>query len=264
MKPPDPAVNKMSIYADYHIHTSLSTCASAEMTPQAIAKEAVSHGLSVVGLVYHLHPHTEQTLGQKLREQVAALSLPDGMQVVTGVEAEMIDQGGGSTLIPGLEEHSDYLMLAMGHLHLPWVKADLTQSPGDFLIRETESLLQVLAGFRVDIVAHPFNYGTLYRSAPELIFQLRPSEIPLDLVNELADTLKRKQIVLEYHCRELTERPERLGGEPFVRSYMELLDYLREKGVHFVAGSDAHYIDQIGRSKKAPVWSQNLLPKDIR
>ncbi len=43
----------LEIWADLHLHTALSPCAEAEMTPQAIIKAAVVKGISLIGITDH-------------------------------------------------------------------------------------------------------------------------------------------------------------------------------------------------------------------
>lgn len=43
----------LEIWADLHLHTSLSPCAEAEMTPQAILKEVAAKGISLIGITDH-------------------------------------------------------------------------------------------------------------------------------------------------------------------------------------------------------------------
>jgi histidinol phosphatase-like PHP family hydrolase len=245
---------------DYHIHLHYSPCASPQMTAAAILEKAAGLGIDCVGLVSHVHPQTDLEVFRQAREEISCAAAAFPGTVLLGAEAEMLDQQGGSTLSEVLRGKVDYVMLAVGHVHLPWVRADFTGSGESFLVRETESLLKALNKNKVEILTHPFIYSNLYKIAPNLIGQLWPHRLPLDLVDALARQLCQESTAWEFHCRDLLIRPERLGGDSFVRSYMELLNGLRERGVHFVPGSDAHFLDQIGRAEKAPSWAQGRLP----
>ena len=240
------------IYNDYHIHLHHSPCTSAEMTAPAILEKAEACGLTEVGLVNHLHPHTNLDIFIQARTEIESLAGPTRVMFRLGAEIELLDQKGHTTNRPDLYRSVDYVLLAMGHIQLPWVKIDLSPSPEVFLARECESLLTALDVGNIDVVAHPFIYTAMHRIAPHLIGKLWPDRIPVDLLEVLAVKLKDTGVALEFHCRDLWVRPENLGGEPFVRSYLELLRFFQERDVDFVAGSDAHYLDQVGRSKLAP------------
>ncbi len=249
----------MKSTSDFHIHLHHSPCTSKEMTPGNILRKASEVGLSRVGLVNHLHPDTPLALFDMAREEIALVREAFSGTVLMGGEAELLDQNGSTTLTGECYEHVDYILLAMGHTQLPWVKLNTDLAPEAFLIKETESLLKAISGHRVDIVAHPYIYGFLFKDAPKLAQGLRPHKIPADLIDALAKALIKNNTRMEFHCRDLIIRPERLGGDSFVRSYMRLLGQLREKGVLFTAGSDAHYLDQIGRTIHAPSWANSII-----
>ena len=43
----------MNLFYDFHIHSCLSPCASLEMSPRAIARQARAAGLNAVALADH-------------------------------------------------------------------------------------------------------------------------------------------------------------------------------------------------------------------
>lgn len=244
---------------DYHIHLHYNACTSDEMTVSNIVNAGKKAGLSVMGLVNHLHPPTDMDIFRRARDEMLAAAEEDAPVLLLGVELDLMDPQGGTSCRDDVSSRVDYVMLAMGHVHLPWVMSDLSLSSENFLAKETESLLMALESIPVNIVAHPFLYPLLFRIAPNLQEEMRPHAIPLDLLEALAQLLNRKGVALELHCRDLFVRPERLGGEVFVHSYFDLLQFFVEKGVTFVAGSDAHYLDQIGRTEYAPSWARQPL-----
>jgi len=64
--------------ADLHIHTCLSPCAEAEMTPQAIARRARQMGLDLIAVCDH-------NSGENA-EAVAAAGRREGLAVILGIE----------------------------------------------------------------------------------------------------------------------------------------------------------------------------------
>ena len=249
--------------SDYHIHTRHNRCASPEMTVASVLERAGETGLDQVGLVVHFHPGDDPALFDRVRAEIAAARSggPGGpSQVLLGAEIDLMDQNGATSWREELSGRVDYVLLAMGHTQMAWVQADLSLDPETFLIRQTEGLLKALDTVPVTALAHPYIYGALHRQSPELAYALRPHRLPEELVRSLAARLVDGGVVFEYHCRDLLIRPQNLGGAAFVSSYAAFLDALRELGVRFIAGSDAHYLDQVGRSAHAPAWAQNPLP----
>jgi PHP family Zn ribbon phosphoesterase len=66
--------------ADMHIHTVLSPCASRDMTPSAIAREAARKGLAVIAVCDHNSAGNVRAVGD------AAARLPNGPVVIAGIE----------------------------------------------------------------------------------------------------------------------------------------------------------------------------------
>lgn len=69
-----------SYRADLHIHTALSPCASAEMTPPAIVAAAAKAGLDVIAISDH------NTAGNVAAVQQAAKAAGNGLTVFPGME----------------------------------------------------------------------------------------------------------------------------------------------------------------------------------
>jgi 3',5'-nucleoside bisphosphate phosphatase len=70
----------MRLAADMHIHTVLSPCASREMTPAAIVREAVRKGLAVIAVCDH------NSAGNVDAVTAAAAAIPGGPTVIAGIE----------------------------------------------------------------------------------------------------------------------------------------------------------------------------------
>lgn len=66
--------------ADMHIHTVLSPCASREMTPPAIVREAARKGIALIAVCDH------NSAGNVSAVEAAAAALPDGPAVIAGIE----------------------------------------------------------------------------------------------------------------------------------------------------------------------------------
>lgn len=87
-----------SILADLHIHTALSPCASEEMTPPAIVKEAIRKGLGMIAICDH------NSSGNACATQKAAegmLTVIAGMEITTAEEVHVLG------LFPSVEAASE-------------------------------------------------------------------------------------------------------------------------------------------------------------
>jgi len=77
---------------DFHVHSSLSWCAGAEMTAEAIAETAGKRGLSVIGLADHLwlDPRRESrpAIARLLGRREALADLGSQVRILLGAEAD--------------------------------------------------------------------------------------------------------------------------------------------------------------------------------
>jgi PHP family Zn ribbon phosphoesterase len=73
--------------ADLHIHTVLSPCAGAEMTPAAIVRQAIEQGLSIVAICDH---NAADNAAAAQRAARSALTVLAGIEIETAEEAHVI------------------------------------------------------------------------------------------------------------------------------------------------------------------------------
>ena len=76
----------MRLAADMHIHTALSPCASPEMTPGAIVREAARRGLAVIAVCDH------NCAGNVRAVAEAAAGIPNGPVVIAGIEITTVEE----------------------------------------------------------------------------------------------------------------------------------------------------------------------------
>jgi PHP family Zn ribbon phosphoesterase len=86
-----------SILADLHIHTALSPCASKEMTPPAIVREALRKGVQMIAICDH---NTAGNVGTTQKAAVGYLTVIAGIEITTIEEVHVLG------LFPSLEEAS--------------------------------------------------------------------------------------------------------------------------------------------------------------
>jgi hypothetical protein len=76
----------MRLAADLHIHTALSPCASREMTPPAIAREAARKELDVIAVCDH------NSAGNVDAVRAAAAAISGGPAVIPGIEITTVEE----------------------------------------------------------------------------------------------------------------------------------------------------------------------------
>lgn len=72
--------------ADLHIHTSLSPCASFEMTPRAIVRAALERGLGIIAICDH---NTADAAGLVEKTAAGRLYVMPGMEITTAEEVHV-------------------------------------------------------------------------------------------------------------------------------------------------------------------------------
>ncbi len=78
----------LEIWADLHLHTALSPCAEAEMTPQSIIKAAATKGISLIGITDHNSAANVSALLEASRSSPVTV-LP-GIEVQTKEEVHLL------------------------------------------------------------------------------------------------------------------------------------------------------------------------------
>jgi hypothetical protein len=86
------------IAADLHIHTVLSPCASREMTPPAIVREAQARGLRMIAVCDH------NSAGNVAAVADAAARIPEGPAVICGIEITTVEEVHVLGYFPGIDE----------------------------------------------------------------------------------------------------------------------------------------------------------------
>ncbi len=85
----------MRILADMHVHTVLSPCASRDMLPPAIVREAARKGLAMIAVCDHNSAGNVQAVMAAARQAAAAggaapLAVIAGMEITTAEEAHVL------------------------------------------------------------------------------------------------------------------------------------------------------------------------------
>lgn len=215
---------------DHHVHSTFSDDAVSTLSENVEA--AAASGLSTVRLVDHVREST--TWVPEYLSAVRALRVPDGLVVLTGVEAKILDSS-GSLDIPALPDGIDRILIA-DHQY-PGVDGPL----GPSLVRE-----RIAAGWAVDDVLDQLVnalIATMHRYPGNQLahcFSLLP-KIGLseqDLGAERTQAWARAAV-------ETGTRVE--VNEKWACPGPEVLSALRRAGGELVASTDSHEAADVGR-----------------
>jgi predicted metal-dependent phosphoesterase TrpH len=124
------------LIADMHIHTALSPCASPEMTPDAIVREAARKGLAVIAVCDH------NTAGNVRAVAAAAAGIPGGPVVIAGIEITTVEE----VHVLGWFPTADSACAAAGELE---VDSALASAASQLTLSQTVDLIHRHGGLAV-------------------------------------------------------------------------------------------------------------------
>lgn len=215
---------------DHHVHSTFSDDAVSTLAENVEAASAA--GLTTVRLVDHVRRSTPWV--PDYLAAVRALRVPEGLTVLTGVEAKILDAS-GELDIPELPSGIDRILIA-DH-QFPSTEGPL----GPTAVRERiaegwshDDVLDLLvSALTAAMRRHP---GNQLAHCFSILPKIGLSEVDLgaDRVTEWARTAAATDTMVEVN--------EKWGcpGRP-------LLDALRDAGAEIVASTDSHEASEVGR-----------------
>ena len=147
--------------SDFHVHSTFSDDAVSTLAENIAA--AAERGLETVRLIDHVRAST--TWVPEFVAAVAAERVPDGLRVLTGVEAKMMDVDGGVDIPPGL---GDLVIVIADHqfpghdgpLHPEQVRARIAEgalAPADAIAMVFTAYSAAMRAYPESQLAHPFS-----------------------------------------------------------------------------------------------------------
>ncbi|MFS0852805.1 PHP domain-containing protein [Microbacterium sp. 179-I 3D4 NHS] len=215
---------------DHHVHSTFSD--DAVSTPEENVAAAVAAGLDTLRLVDHVRRDT--TWVPEYVRAMRALEVPDGLTVLTGVEAKVLDTA-GTLDIPALPEGIDRILIA-DH-QFPGSEGPL----GPTAVRERMtagwSSSDVLDDFVAGIVAamerHPGNQlAHCFSLLPKI--GLSEDDLGPERLRAWAETAARTDTLVEVNEKWACPEPAALGA-------------LRAAGATLVASTDSHEAGTVGK-----------------
>lgn len=204
----------MKAIIDLHTHTISS--GHAFSTLKENIEGAKESGLKILGLSDHAitmpgtaHPFYFHNM-RVIKEEI------NGIRVLKGIEANIIDYDGNVDVEPELIEILDYMIAS---LHGPCIK------PGT-IEENTTALIKAMDIPKVKVIGHPDD-----------------SRFPIDY-ERLVLAAKEKNIAIEMNNSSLSPRSFRKNAS---ENYKTILKLCKEHEVKIILGSDAHIYYDVGR-----------------
>lgn len=217
----------MNYYYDFHIHSALSPCAEAEMTPNNIVNMALVNGLDMIAVTDHNSVKNLRAVWQCAAEK--------GLLLVPGIEVESLEEVHISCLFPHLEAAEEMGRYVGAHLPPIKNKAEIFGpqyifDADDRLIGEEQQLLLVsaeLTAERIFQAALSFS-GCAYFSHVD-----RDSYSVLSALGTLPANMETSVV----------EVSDTQRGRSFAAERRDLA------GKRFLYSSDCHRLAEMGRRK---------------
>ena len=208
----------MKALIDLHTHTLVS--GHAYSTIKENVEAAKLAGLKYIGLSEHA-PNMPASPHAYYFQNVHVIPKEiDGVRVIQGIEANILDYDGNIDVTPDMVVHMNYMLVS---LHPPCITAGTKEE-------NTNAVIKAMDHEKVKIVAH-----------------LDDSRYPVDY-EKVVKAAKEKNIAFEVNNSSLKPNTFREGAWDNVKV---LLKYCKEYGVNIIMGSDAHICYDVGNFEYA-------------
>ncbi|MDU4890437.1 MAG: phosphatase [Clostridium sp.] len=204
----------MKAIIDLHTHTISS--GHAFSTLKENVEGAKENGLKIMGLSDHAvtmpgtaHPFYFHNM-KVIKEEI------NGIRVLKGIEANIIDYDGNLDVEDEVVEILDYMIASV---HGPCIKAGNIEE-------NTRAMIKAMDNPKVKVIGHPDD-----------------SRFPVDY-EKLVLAAKEKNVALEMNNSSLSPKSFRMNG---LENYKIILKLCKEHEVKIMLGSDAHIYYDVGR-----------------
>lgn len=204
----------MNILLDVHTHTTASGHAYSSLLENV--KQAKERGLKYYGVSDHAPTMPGSTHLFYFQNMKVIPREIEGVQVLRGVEANIIDHDGRIDMLKTGLEHLDYVIAS---LHPPCIGFGTKEE-------NTQGILGAMKNPRVNIIGHPDD-----------------SRYPLDY-EAIVRGAKEHHVLLEVNNSSLRPDSYRPGAKENIQTYLALA---KAMDVPVILNSDAHIATDVGR-----------------
>jgi len=224
---------------DLHTHTTYSD-GKADVEMMVFCAEALE--LSAFAITDHLNEGKPTDWIDEMVERVKRARAGRGFPVLCGVEAEIIDESGGTTLTEEVRSKLDIALAHWSGKGLPW-----TSDKNEIIEHFVECMVNICSNPLVDVIAHPFNIG---RAPAEIALDDISTEDYRRIARAFRDGGKYFEVMNNMWWWFPDTKPSL-----FREQYLRIVRIFASEGVKFSIGSDAHSVGGAGNI----AWSQRLL-----
>lgn len=203
----------MKYLIDLHTHTNVNPHAYSTLGENV--QEAKKKGMKIIAITNHGPALPDSPHWWSLRNLRALPDEIDGIRVLKGVEANIIDEDGSIDLNQLIYEIMDIILVGFHPV--------AGYSDGKDKEKNTRTMINVIKSQRVDIIAHPGN-----------------PKFPIDY-EQVIKTAKEYNVAIELNNSSF--KGSREGSEKNCKSIMSIA---KKYGCYLSLGSDAHFSHSIG------------------
>lgn len=203
----------MRFEADIHTHTIASGHAFSSL--EEMVRAAKNKGLKVYGFSDHAPALPGGAHIYYFQNLVKVPPYIDGLRVLRGVEANIINYDGGIDMIPESMKHIDYVIAS---IHPPTFASGTVEE-------NTRAVCKAMENPRIKVIGHPDD-----------------GRAPLDY-EVVVQKAKKEKVLLELNNSSLHPQGFRDNVQVNVRKYLRLC---KEHDVPIIVNSDAHISMDVG------------------
>lgn len=237
----------MLIQSDYHIHASFYRVKrpGAAEGPTAVEQQKAARdaGNIHVGILEHCNNSSAHPF-HCLEELADEFYTPefDRRNTYLGVEADLNDDGSDACGEDGRRKlQLDYVI---GSVHL---NPKMIPDVNDYIKVEYNRIKNtILHNRNVDIIGHPFGEGYRYADA-NIVERWGFHLIPQEFLAEIIDLAGKNRVALELNRCDMDDEV-----------YIKFLHDIRDRGVLFSIGSDAHFPEGCPDAALRTRWAESL------
>lgn len=220
----------MNYLIDLHIHTSCNP--HAYSTVEENIERAIKKGLKVIALTNHGPAAQDSPHWWSLANMRVIPKFVDGLRVLKGVEANILDENGNFDLNQQIYDVMDIILCGLHKVE--------SYPDGSDIVKNTKAVVNIIKSQKIDILVHPGN-----------------PQFPLDYETVVKEALLA-DVAIEINNSSLRE--SRKGSAP---NCLEILKLCKKYNCRISLGSDAHISYSIGEFNEAEeLIKQVEFPKD--
>lgn len=218
-----------------HTHSVFSKCSKKEMIFEDMIKAAEKYGLDTLAVTDHSDPGDDIDSYANfliLKERLKAVNTPVRVLIGAELSAWGVGKYAESHEVDKALDFSSYSHI---HYHLSCWEQPEDRSPAGYARHELAVLNELFTTDRADCIAHPFSPTKMN------FFNDEQKAAVLSAIsdNELGDILEKGE---KASCSWEIHTPTFLRFTDFSKRFYNIG---KEVGVHFLVGSDAHFLEAL-------------------